>query len=206
MTADVRALAGVHLGLLAGGAVALALSAPAQGWAVLVVVALYVAALGVVARRRSDWWALWALLVPVSVFQVLPDWALAELLGTLRFPDTGGPRIDDTVPLAMAGMWVAPLFVVGLVARGRPWVGAVAAVVVFGGAELLAPVVGLWEPRGDTLRVAGVAVYVVVAEAALGWALVVALAARGPRVGRALAVSTLYTGALVLALLLIDGG
>jgi hypothetical protein len=204
VTADLRALLALYIALLAGGAVALVLPEPASGWAVLVVVVVFVAGLGLVARARPDWFALWALLVPVSVFQVLPDWVLSDLLGTLRFPDTGGPRVDDAVPLAMAGMWVAPLFVVGALARGRASVGALVSLAVFAGAELLAPLVGLWEPTGDTLRIAGVAVYVLVAEAALGWALVVAARTDGPRAGRALAVSTVYTGALVLAYFLID--
>jgi hypothetical protein len=57
--------------------------------------------------------------------------------------------------------------------------------------------------------VAGVALYVLPAEAALGWAAATAFAltARAPRVqriGAALAVSTFYTGALVLAYFLID--
>jgi hypothetical protein len=80
---------------------------------------------------------------------------------------------------------------------------------VFAGAELLAPVVGLWEPAGDSTRVLGVALYVVPAEAALGWATAVAFGAtRGRplpvRVGAALAVSTSYLGALVLAYFVVD--
>jgi hypothetical protein len=70
------------------------------------------------AYGRRDWLALWAFLVPVSVFQVLPDWLLAELVGTLRFPDIGGPRLDDAMTLVMAGMWVPPLFLTLLFARG----------------------------------------------------------------------------------------
>jgi len=73
----------------------------------------------------------------------------------------------------------------------------------------MAPSLGLWEPTGDTHRVAGVAIYVIPAEAALGWATAVAVAAtrRKPmatRVAAALAVSTFYLGALVLAHFLID--
>jgi hypothetical protein len=207
----VRGLAFLHVALLVLGGIALSLPVPAQGWAVLVVVVAYAAALPVVCRAvgRPDWAALALFLVPVSVFQVLPDWVLADLVGTLAFPDRGGPRVDDVIPVAMAAMWVAPLFVALVVAGLRPGRSALTAAVVFAGAELLAPVVGLWEPVGDTTRVLGVAVYVVPAEAALGWAAAVAFGAtRGRpasvRVGAALAVSTFYLGALVLAHFVID--
>lgn len=51
---------------------------------------------------------------------MLPDWVLADLVGTLRFPDLGGPRVDDVIPLAMAAMWVAPLFLSVALSDGRP--------------------------------------------------------------------------------------
>ena len=202
---------GVHVALLVGGAVALSLDPPAQGWGVFVCVVTYVAALLWVCRStgRTDLFALAGFLALVSVFQVLPDWVLADLLGTLQFPDNGGPRVDDVIPLAMAGMWVAPLFAAIALAGGRPGRSAVLSGLIFLGAELLAPALGLWEPTGDTHRLLGVAVYVVPAEAALGWAAATAFAlvrdsSLAARVGAALAVSTFYLGALVLAHFAID--
>ena len=201
----------VHAGLLVAGGVSLTLDRPAQGWGVLATVVAYVVALQVAARRsgRPDLAALAAFLVPVSIFQVLPDWVLSDLVGTLRFPDTGGFRVDDVIPVAMAGMWVAPLFVAVALAGGRPGRSAVLAVVVFLGSEIAAPVLGLWEPTGDTTRWLGVAVYVLPAEAALGWATAYAFGATrstgaAARTAAALAVSTFYLGALVLAYFLID--
>lgn len=205
------AVVGVHVGLLLGGAVALALDPPLQGWGVLACVVAYVAALLVVCRvtRQEELLALAAFLAVVSVFQVLPDWVLADLVGTLRFPDTGGPRVDDVIPVAMAAMWVAPLFAAVALSGGRPGRAALLSGLVFLGAEVLAPTLGLWEPVGETRRLLGVAVYVVPAEAALGWAAATAFArvrhsAWPARVGAALAVSTFYLGALVLAHFLID--
>ncbi|MBJ7356049.1 hypothetical protein [Nocardioides sp.] len=202
---------GVHAALLAGGAVALSLDPPAEGWGVLACVVAYVAALLWVCRAtgHTDLLALAGFLALVSVFQVLPDWVLADLLGTLRFPDRGGPRVDDVIPLAMAAMWVAPLFAAIALSGGRPWRAALLSGGIFLGAELLAPTLGLWEPTGDTHRLLGVAVYVVPAEAALGWAAATAFAhvrrrSLVLRVGAALAVSTFYLGALVLAHFLID--
>ena len=171
----------------------------------------YVAALLAVCRAtgRADLLALAGFLALVSVFQVLPDWVLADLVGTLRFPDTGGPRVDDVIPLAMAAMWVAPLFAAVALSGGRPGRAALFSGVIFLGAELLAPTLGLWEPTGDTHRLLGVAVYVVPAEAALGWAAATAFApvrhrSLPARIGAALAVSTFYLGALVLAHFLVD--
>ncbi|MCD9197852.1 DUF6989 domain-containing protein [Aeromicrobium wangtongii] len=210
-SSDLTPLLLVHAGLVLAGGLSLALPRPAQGWGVLATVLAYVIALQVAARRsgRDDLAALAAFLVPVSVFQVLPDWVLADLIGTLRFPDTGGLRVDDVIPVAMAGMWVAPLFIAVALAGGRPGRAALLSAVVFLGAEIAAPALGLWEPTGDTTRWAGVAIYVVPAEAALGWATAVAFTATRrlgawPRVGAALAVSTFYLGALVLAHFLID--
>lgn len=202
---------GVHVGLFAGGAVALALDPPTQGWGVLVVVVAYTAALLLVCRAtgRRDLLALAGFLALVSVFQVLPDWVLADVIGTLRFPDTGGPRVDDVIPLAMAAMWLAPLFIALALADCRPGRSALFAGLVFLGAEILAPTLGLWEPVGDTHRLMGVAVYVVPAEAALGWAAAMAFtyvrdSSLLARAGAALAVSTFYLGALVLTHFVVD--
>ncbi|WP_183092446.1 DUF6989 domain-containing protein [Nocardioides stalactiti] len=204
-------IVGVHVALFAGGAIALSLTPPAQGWGVLACVVGYVVALLAVCRGtgRADLGALAGFLVLVSVFQVLPDWVLADLVGTLRFPDTGGPRVDDVIPLAMAAMWVAPLFAAVALSGGRPGRAAALAAAIFLGTELLAPVLDLWEPTGATQRWQGVAVYVIPAEAALGWATATAFAlvkdrSWTVRAGAALAVSTFYLGALVLAHFVID--
>ncbi|MET3963391.1 putative metal-binding protein [Marmoricola sp. OAE513] len=201
----------VHVGLLAGGAVVLSLDPPHQGWGVLAVVVAYLVALLAVCRStgRSDLASLVGFLALVSAFQVLPDWVLADVVGTLRFPDRGGPRVDDVIPLAMAAMWVAPLFAAVVLTGARPGRTAFLAAAIFFGTEMLAPTLGLWEPTGDTHRIWGVATYVVPAEAALGWATATAFVqVRNKdlltRVAAALAVSTFYLGALVLAHFVID--
>jgi hypothetical protein len=116
----VRALVAFHVAFFTGTGIVALLDAPAKGWAVLALIIAYNIGLPLLAGAygRRDWLALWAFLLPVSVFQVLPDWLLAELVGTLRFPDIGGPRLDDAITLAMAGMWVPPLFIILLFARG----------------------------------------------------------------------------------------
>lgn len=171
----------------------------------------YSAALPVAARRdnRPEWAALGLFLIPVSVFQILPDWVLADLLGLLAFPDTGGPRVGDAVPVAMGLMWVIPLFLAVGLAGLRPGRAAALGALIFAGAELFAPLLDLWEPLGDTWQVAGIAVYVIPAEAALAWAVAVAFRAtresRWPlRVAAASGVSTFYLGALTMAHFILD--
>ncbi len=202
---------GAHTVLVVGAAIALSLDAPAQGWGVLITSVAYVAALLWACRStgQSELLTLAGFLVFVSIFQVLPDWVLADLVGTLRFPDNGGLRVDDVIPLAMAAMWVAPLFAAVALSGGRPARAALLAGIIFFGTELLAPTLGLWEPTGDTHRLWGVAIYVIPAEMALGWATATAFVRvrhrdLATRIGAALAVSTFYLGALVLAHFLID--
>ena len=80
---------------------------------------------------------------------------------------------------------------------------------VFTGSELAAPLLGTWEPTDAARQLAGVALYVPPAEAVLGAATLVAWRwargrSHGEQVGVALAVSTVYAGALVVAHLLVD--
>lgn len=201
----------VHVALFGAGAIVLSLDPPVQGWGVFGCVVAYVVGLIAVCKATGhrDLLSLATFLALVSIFQLLPDWVLADLVGTLKFTDTGGPRVDDVIPLAMAAMWVAPLFAAVALSGGRPARAALLAALIFFGTEVLAPTLGLWEPVGDTHRLLGVAVYVIPAEAALGWVTATAFArvrrkGLAPRVGAALAVSTFYLGALVLAHFLID--
>ena len=207
---DVRALLALHAvyGVLA--AIALSLDPPAKGWAVFGCVVAYNVALPLTARAvgRADWVGLWAFLLALSVFQVAPDWFLAGQLGTLVFPDVGGPRLGGEIQLAMAGMWVTPLFLALTLARGSAARAAGLALLIFLGSELAAPVLDLWEPR-DATEVAGVALYVLPPEAALGWAAMTAfLLTRerpiGVRIAAAAAVATFYTGALALSYFLTE--
>ena len=208
---NARPVVALHAVLIAAFALVALLDAPAKGWAVLGVVVAYNVALPLTARAvgRPDLLRLWAFLLPVSVFQLLPDWVLADLLGTIFFPDTGGPRVDDVIPLAMAGMWVAPLFITLSLARDSAWRAAGLALAIFTGSELAAPLLEVWEPTDAATQVANVALYVLPAEAVLGAATLLAYRWTGTRsraeqVGAALGVATLYLGALTLSYFLID--
>jgi hypothetical protein len=164
------------------------------------------------ARRppAQGWTTAWLVLAPLSVLMVLPDWFLSEVLATLDFADTGAPFVG-TVPVFMAGMWVLALFPLVLVAalaeqrlgeRAALAVVAAAGLALFWGAELLAPVVPLWQPVG-VQTIGGVAAYVLPAEVLLSvgaWLLVRGTRWRRPAV-TALGVVVLplvYLGALAV--------
>jgi hypothetical protein len=173
--------------LLLGGTtvlavVVLALPVPALGLRITAIVVAFHVGMLALGRWAPGWTTAWAVLAPLSVLLVLPDWFLSAELGTLVFPDTGAPFVG-TVPVFMAGMWTMALFPLVLLgdaveSRGRPRAAlvavAVAGLALFWAAELLAPVIPLWEPVGVRL-VGGVAAYVLPAEVVLavaGWLLV----------------------------------
>ena len=205
-----------HAGFAAVCAVGLWLPAPALGWRLLALVALYNAALPLAARARGHpgWVRLWAFLVPVSAGLVVPDLFLADVLGSLDFPDTGGPRLGP-VPLAMAGMWTVPLWVAlfladrqrGGLARRAAWASAVGAVVLVA-SEATLWAVPIWRAVG-VVALGPVAVYVVGPLALLGGVAYVAFALtrRGPawaRLAAAAVVPLVYLGALAASYLLVE--
>lgn len=166
----------LNLGFAVVAGVVLLLPMPALGWRILGLVVAYNVLVVATARRTADrtLWRAWAVLAPLSVLMVLPDWFLSEVLGTLNFPDTGGPFIG-TVPLFMAGMWTIALLPVVLLALAVAAHRGVTAGVVTAGlvglglfyvAELVAPSIPIWEPVGVQM-IAGVAIYVLLPELVL---------------------------------------
>lgn len=177
---------------------------PQLGQALLLIVLIYNLALPLFARARGHYDALdlWLFLLPLSIFQLAPDWLLSQLLGILVFPDLGAPRLG-TVPVYMAGLWVAPLFWAVWLGQRSIWLVALIALLIFGGAEYFARPLHLWHAQG-VREYMGVALYVLLPETLLGLATGYAFArsrdARGlARPLIAAMVSVFYTGALVLA-------
>lgn len=180
------------------------------GWRVLALVILFNVALPLWARARGlpDVMRLWRFLVPLSAFQVVPDAFLADVLGVLVFPDTGGIRLGS-VPLALAGMWTIPLFAVLWIARrveeGRGvvpagWVAAAVSLVIFAGAEATLWAIPIWHTQG-VAQIGAVALFVLAPEALLGVTAYLAERetwGRGPlaRIGVAALVALVYLGAL----------
>lgn len=181
------------------------------GVKVLALVIGYNIALPVVARTAGDrtLWRMWAVLAPMSVLMVLPDWFLGAVLGSIRFPDTGSPFIG-TMPIFMAGMWTIALLPICMLARDVEdargpraafLTAGVAGLALFIAAELLAPAMPLWEPLGVT-KVGGVALYVLLPELALcvaAYALVRVPHPRAVTVGGIIAIPFMYLGMLATA-------
>lgn len=186
------------------------LHAPMLGLAILALVVAFNVLLPLFAGSSGHrhWFDLWLFLLPLSIFQVVPDWVLSQLLGILVFPDLGAPRVGGHVPVYMAGMWVIPLFWVLLVARGSTVLAGLLALGVFAASEWAAPVFDIWRPRNVGLHY-GIADYVLIPEALLGWAAAFAYRETGQagivvRIAAAAAVSIFYTGALVVSYFLMQ--
>ena len=186
---------------------------PQLGQAITAAVAGYLVLLYLGAWLRSHHELLdaFAFLLPLSLFQVLPDLLLVQQLGTLTFPSLGAQGFGP-VPVYMAGLWVAPLLLVLWLAEIAHRVSAVTAGLVallvalaaFGAAEWAAAhVLPLWRPRGvDAWQ--GIALYVLPAEALLGlvaWLVFTQVAHRTlfMKVFGAALVSLFYTGALFVS-------
>lgn len=181
---DARLGLAMHASVAVATVGVLALPWPSLGVRItLVVLGYHLAVVAVGSRTQCrGWLTAWAVLAPLSVLMVAPDWFLSDVLGTLVFPDTGAAFLGS-VPVFMAGMWtmaLLPLVLIGAAserALGPRLAGAVVAVaglLLFWAAELLAPVVPLWAPVDVTL-VGGVARYVLPAEVVLSvcaWLLV----------------------------------
>ena len=183
------------------------------GVAALVAIVAYELALLALAviRRDALLGRLWWFAATLSVWQLVPDQILVQVVGSLAFPPDGVPDVG-AVTLPLAGMWAVPTVIVvavadGVDARRGELAGvlgaALTALVVFAAAEAVVPRLGLWAPVG--VRTIGtVAPYILAAEVVLGvvlWLGWGAARARPVVVTPLLAgtVSFAYTGAAVVA-------
>ncbi|MEM1116845.1 MAG: hypothetical protein AAF845_13425 [Bacteroidota bacterium] len=188
------------------------------GWRLLALVVLYNVALPLVGRARghAEWASLWLAMALISVWQVVPDAFLVEVLGTLRFPDTGGPRLGG-VPLAMAGMWTIPLWIAVFASRqvaGADVLRGALLAAAFAGVILVSSEATLWAlPIWEAVGVRSlgpVALYVIVPEVVLGATAYLAyvLTRERPLILRMLAgsaVALIYLGGLAASYLVVDG-
>lgn len=208
-----REAIGFHVlfGLFAAALIWL-LPASSFGLAVILVVLLYNVGLPLfsLVRGHVDWLLLWLFLLPLSCAQVLPDWALVQLAGTLHFPDHGAYRIGGAVPVYFMGLWIMLLFPIAVVAdqagRLRYAVAALLGLLLFAFWEWAAAPLGLWQAQ-NVRTVDGMALYPLIPEALLAAAsLWMYRLTHGRGLAAALCgsllVSVFYTGALFTALLL----
>ena len=206
--------------LVFAGIGALLLWAPLSwslGLRVLIFVGLYNVAIPLVAANRNHdrWTELWAFLLPLSLLQVIPDWFLVDVAGSLRFPPQGIPEIGP-VPGHMALMWVVALFPVLFVGErlhkrtgwSSLWAVVPLGLVVFGASEALVTRIPVWEAVG-VATYESIALYVLPAEVLL--CVVADMAWRktsgkslATRLGVSVLVMMSYLGALCTSYLFIE--
>lgn len=211
-------VAAVHALLFAAGAAALWVPGVEWTHAIWGFVLIYnVVVPGYFATRDRDAVvAIWAFVLPLSLFQVGPDWFLAAELGTLVFPTAEGPI---PVPAYMAGLWVPPLLLTTYLgertAANRGFAGgllaaAAAGFVLFATSEVLLTTVGVWRAVGVS-EFAGATPYILAPEALLCAATFYAYretqqSSRIIRIGAAALVSCLYLGAACASFLIVERG
>ncbi len=126
-------------------------------------------------RGHASWRDVWLFALILSLFQVVPDWFLSDVLGVLVFPEDGFPKIG-TVSGYMAGLWAIPVFIIvyaGTRVRERrsPGAGYLAAAIlslaIFGASEATVWMLPSWYARG-VLMAGPVAVYIIIPEVILG--------------------------------------
>lgn len=178
------------------------------GMQVLGLVVLYNAVLPLIARwlDHQRWTRIWAFLLPLCVFQILPTGFMDTVLNAMTFPQRDVPMIGP-VPLAMVGLWMVPLWLAlyaGREASARgihgAWVAAGVSGLVLTVAELLAGAFPYWQSEG-VHTLGPIAVYVVLPGFMLGAAAYIAEnrtrgEARLVRIMAAATVAVFYLGAL----------
>lgn len=160
-----------------------------------------------------------------SVLQVLPDWFLVTCLNTLEFPDSGVWRIGGAVSCYMAGMWAIPFMLILVLSNkvasffsASPVVmvliSMMVSLTIFASSEYLLFYLQLWQCNTNVVRhLIGdhVAIYVLPAEALLGPTVLYAYSVSrfqplSIKCAASLATMLVYTGALAISYLLIEGG
>ncbi|AOP34328.1 hypothetical protein A0128_10990 [Leptospira tipperaryensis] len=192
------------------------------GWRMFCIVLLYNAGLPLFSSiwTHERWMDLWFFLLPLSFFQVFPDWFLSKVIGSVEFPADGFPKIG-TVSGYMAGLWVIPLFLSTFISiRYRKRVsqapaiqsyliGGSVAFLIFLGSEEFSYLIPVWFAK-NVFTVGHVAVYVLIPEFILGafaaYAYHVSEYASLPeKVLWAFLTMLVYLGALAFFFLLIEG-
>lgn len=199
------------------------------GWQFLICVIAFAALMGGFSYyQRHQWpelWQIWYFSTLVSVFQVLPDWFLSAVLGSLVFPEDGLFKFG-TVSAYMAGLWAIPFFLILFAVRwsrmglssdrwleqqpdiSRVLLAASVTLLIFATSEATLWVLGSWYAR-DVMMIGHVALYVLIPEFVLGAHLYIAfILSRRLSLWKqtliAAHVSLLYTGALALSYLFLE--
>jgi hypothetical protein len=67
-------------------------------------------------KKDSEWFGIWLFSSILSIFQVFPDWIIADILEAIVFPEDGLFKIGS-VSGYMAGLWTIPMFLIIFIAE-----------------------------------------------------------------------------------------
>ncbi len=168
-------------------------------------------------RGHRQWTHIWFYTLFLSLFQVFPDWILADLVKVLVFPEDG---LFKTGPVSgyMAGLWTIPLFFIVLAGTeaeerftpGRAGIAvAVLSLIIFGGSEQTMWILGSWYPVNLKAMAGHTALYILIPEILLGmsaWFVYNLVKGKNPAIviAGAFAVMTFYTGNAVFFYFLVE--
>jgi hypothetical protein len=62
-------------------------------------------------KKDNEWFGIWLFSLILSLFQVFPDWIIADILKAIVFPEDGLFKIGS-VSGYMAGLWAIPIFLI----------------------------------------------------------------------------------------------
>ncbi|NHJ12884.1 MAG: hypothetical protein EAX95_04370 [Candidatus Thorarchaeota archaeon] len=142
---------------------------------ILVVVYNVLIPLSAYVRKHLNWIPLWGFSFILSVFMVIPDWYLADVLGALVFPPDGFPKIG-AVSSYMAGLWAIPIFIILFVGnemrsrKSEKWgylAVSLLSLLIFLVAEETMWMLPSWYAVGVTM-IGHVAIYIIMPEILLG--------------------------------------
>lgn len=193
---------------------------PSKGWKLtLIVLSFYILISFFIFRFSLNGWKdLLYYCTIASLFQIFPDWFLAEVLGTLVFPEESFFLVGK-VPFYMAGMWTIPFFMLLYASRSllvlfpripfpvHFWAG-ILGLLIFWISEETMHLIPVWYAQNVRL-VGSSAIYVLPAEFLLGvyvsWSY--ETSKNQPIINRAILATSVflfYTGALGFSYLLIE--
>ena len=87
-------------------------------------------------KKDNQWYGIWLFSFILSIFQVFPDWIIADILKAIVFPEDGLFKIGS-VSGYMAGLWAIPMFLIIFIAEkissriSRPAAYIAAAIIAF---------------------------------------------------------------------------
>lgn len=124
-------------------------------------------------RGYEEWKKILLLAVLISLFQIVPDWFLANQLGIIVFPDDSFFKIGS-VSAYMAGLWTIPLFIIiyiGLKTNERFSIQisyltvCCTSLLIFGLSEQFLTMIWYAE---NVSKIGNIAIYVIIPEILLG--------------------------------------